>query len=106
MLDLEGRIQFWNGWAERISGYLRQEVIGRPCSDNLLTHCDAQNNLLLMLRLAGVPHIGHTEMLETYLDSPNPLTLFITENMRIFFLSRHYSLRQAIDYIKEHAGKA
>jgi PAS domain S-box-containing protein/diguanylate cyclase (GGDEF)-like protein len=46
VLDLEGRIQFWNGWAERISGYLRQEVIGRRCSDNLLAHCDAENNVL------------------------------------------------------------
>jgi len=51
------------------------------------------------LRLAGVPHIGHTEMLAAYLDSPNPLTLFVTDNMRIFFLSRHLSLREAIDYI-------
>ena len=51
------------------------------------------------LRLAGVTHIGHTEMLAAYLESPNPLTLFVTENMRIFFLSRHFSLRQAIDYI-------
>jgi len=51
------------------------------------------------LRLAGVTHIGHTEMLESYLGAENPLTLFITENMRIFFLSRHLSLRQAIDYI-------
>ncbi len=51
------------------------------------------------LRAAGIAHIGHTEMLATYLNAPNPLTLFITENMRIFFLSRHYSLRQAIDYI-------
>jgi diguanylate cyclase (GGDEF)-like protein/PAS domain S-box-containing protein len=46
VVDLDRRIRFWNGWAERISGYLRQEVIGRPCSDNLLTHCDAGNNLL------------------------------------------------------------
>lgn len=53
------------------------------------------------LRLAGIEHIGHTEMLSTYLNAPNPLTLFITENMRIFFLSRHLSLRQAIDYITE-----
>ncbi|MCE5314119.1 MAG: 4-hydroxythreonine-4-phosphate dehydrogenase PdxA [Armatimonadota bacterium] len=51
------------------------------------------------LRLAGIEHIGHTEMLAAYLGSPNPLTLFITENMRIFFLSRHLSLKQAIDYI-------
>ncbi|MHB9037506.1 MAG: 4-hydroxythreonine-4-phosphate dehydrogenase PdxA [Armatimonadota bacterium] len=51
------------------------------------------------LRLAGIEHIGHTEMLAAYLDSPDPLTLFITENMRIFFLSRHLSLKKAIDYI-------
>lgn len=53
------------------------------------------------LRLAGVEHIGHTEMLASYLHSADPLTMFVTENMRIFFLSRHLSLRQAIDYITE-----
>lgn len=51
------------------------------------------------LRAAGIEGIGHTEMLAQYLDSPKPLTLFVTENMRIFFLSRHLSLRKAIDYI-------
>lgn len=52
------------------------------------------------LRLAGIPHIGHTEMLAEYLNAEdNPLTLFITGNMRIFFLSRHLSLRDAIDYV-------
>ncbi|MDI6829173.1 MAG: 4-hydroxythreonine-4-phosphate dehydrogenase PdxA [Armatimonadota bacterium] len=53
------------------------------------------------LRFAGVEGIGHTEMLADYLDAPNPLTLFITEKMRIFFLSRHLSLKDAIDYITE-----
>lgn len=51
------------------------------------------------LRAAGIEGIGHTEMLAKYLDAPNPLTLFVTENMRIFFLSRHLSLRKAIEYI-------
>lgn len=51
------------------------------------------------LRAAGIEGIGHTEMLAQYLDAHNPLTLFVTENMRIFFLSRHLSLRKAIDYI-------
>ncbi|MGC8864072.1 MAG: 4-hydroxythreonine-4-phosphate dehydrogenase PdxA [Armatimonadota bacterium] len=53
------------------------------------------------LRLAGVEAIGHTEMLAAYLNSPDPLTLFITERMRIFFLSRHFSLRRALDLINE-----
>mgnify|MGYP005840373439 CR=1 FL=1 len=51
------------------------------------------------LRAAGVEHIGHTEMLAAYLNSPDPLTMFVTQNLRIFFLSRHLSLRQAIDYV-------
>jgi diguanylate cyclase (GGDEF)-like protein/PAS domain S-box-containing protein len=46
VVDLDRRIQFWNGWAERISGYLRHEVTGRLCSDNLLMHCDAENHPL------------------------------------------------------------
>lgn len=50
------------------------------------------------LRLAGIEHIGHTEMLAQYLHG-DPVTLFITGNMRIFFLSRHLSLRDAIRYI-------
>ena len=66
------------------------------------------------LRAAGIQGIGHTELLAEYLNrdrlqttdnrhqtAPEPLTLFVTENMRIFFLSRHLSLRQAIDYITQ-----
>jgi diguanylate cyclase (GGDEF)-like protein/PAS domain S-box-containing protein len=40
-IDLEGRITFWNKGAERITGYLRGETIGKRCSDNLLRHVDA-----------------------------------------------------------------
>ena len=51
------------------------------------------------LRLAGIEGIGHTEMLAEYLGTADPLTLFITGSLRIFFLSRHLSLRKAIDYV-------
>jgi PAS domain S-box-containing protein/diguanylate cyclase (GGDEF)-like protein len=40
VLDRERKILLWNDGAERITGYLRQEVIGRHCQDNLLMHCD------------------------------------------------------------------
>ena len=40
LTDLRRQIAFWNGGAERITGYLGQEVIGRYCHDNLLMHCD------------------------------------------------------------------
>lgn len=49
------------------------------------------------LREAGVPHIGHTEMLESLTASHDPLTMFEVRNMRIFFLTRHLSLKDAIN---------
>lgn len=51
------------------------------------------------LREAGVPYIGHTEILEDLSGSKDPLTMFEVENMRVFFLTRHVSLRRACDLV-------
>lgn len=49
------------------------------------------------LQAAEVPYIGHTEMLEDLAGSHDPLTMFEVNGMRIFFLTRHLSLKDAID---------
>lgn len=49
------------------------------------------------LKAAKVPYIGHTEMLEALAGSDDPLTMFEVRGMRIFFLTRHLSLKDAID---------
>lgn len=46
LVDRERRIVFWNGAAQKISGYLGQEVIGRLCPDNILMHCDQEYRML------------------------------------------------------------
>ena len=51
------------------------------------------------LRAAGIPFIGHTEMLAELTGSPVSLTMFMTGPLRIFFVTRHVSLRQACDLI-------
>lgn len=51
------------------------------------------------LRAAGVPFIGHTEMLAELTGSPASFTMFMTGPLRIFFVTRHVSLRQACDLI-------
>jgi diguanylate cyclase (GGDEF)-like protein/PAS domain S-box-containing protein len=40
LTDRKRQIVFWNTRAERITGYLGQEVVGHYCPDNLLMHCD------------------------------------------------------------------
>lgn len=40
VVDREGRTLFWNDGAERITGHLRQDVVGRVCGDNFLGETD------------------------------------------------------------------
>src|SRR5690242_2050521 len=40
ILDRDRRILWWNAGAEKIAGYLRHEVIGKFCFDNLLLGCE------------------------------------------------------------------
>ncbi len=46
VVDRNGKILFWNDGAERITGYLRQDVIGRIHDDNFLGETDGEDNEL------------------------------------------------------------
>lgn len=48
------------------------------------------------LKAAQVPYIGHTEMIGALLATPDPMTMFQVRNLKVFFLSRHLSLKDAI----------
>lgn len=45
-VDRDRVITYWNKAAELISGFTADEVIGRSCSDNILTHVDGDGNSL------------------------------------------------------------
>jgi 4-hydroxythreonine-4-phosphate dehydrogenase len=47
-------------------------------------------------RAAGVSQIGHTEIFGERTGTPDPLTLFEVKGLRIFFLTRHLSLAEAV----------
>lgn len=51
------------------------------------------------LRAGKIDYIGHTEILGDLSHSRDPLTMFEVANMRVFFLTRHMSLRNACDAI-------
>jgi 4-hydroxythreonine-4-phosphate dehydrogenase len=51
------------------------------------------------LKAGGVPFIGHTEIFGKLTGTADPLTMFEVRGLRVFFLSRHVSLRQACDLV-------
>ncbi len=57
------------------------------------------------LRAGGVNYIGHTEIFGALTDTEDPLTMFETNGMRVFFLTRHVSLREMLDMITKERIK-
>lgn len=53
------------------------------------------------LHAAEVPFIGHTEIFGALTGTEDPLTMFETNGLRVFFLTRHKSLRDMLDDIKK-----
>ncbi len=47
------------------------------------------------LKVGGINFIGHTEIFGGLTKTVDPLTMFETRNLRVFFLTRHVSLREA-----------
>jgi 4-hydroxythreonine-4-phosphate dehydrogenase len=45
---------------------------------------------------AGSPHLGHTEMIGELTGATEPFTMFVVRGVKIFFATRHMSLRKAI----------
>ncbi|MFA5569968.1 MAG: 4-hydroxythreonine-4-phosphate dehydrogenase PdxA [Sphaerochaetaceae bacterium] len=53
----------------------------------------------LSLAASSIQEIGNTELLATFTHSISPITMFETHNLKVFFLTRHLSLKEAIDAI-------
>lgn len=57
------------------------------------------------LRAGGIPFIGHTEIFGALTHTEDPLTMFETNGLRVFFLTRHVSLREMLDMITKERIK-
>ena len=56
---------------------------------------------------AGSSHLGHTELLGALTGSDRSSTMFVVDDLKIFFSTRHMSLREAIEQITaERVGYA
>ena len=55
---------------------------------------------------AGSKHLGHTEMLAELTGAPWSDTMFVVRGLKIFFTTRHMSLRKALDQINRESVSA
>ena len=64
----DGRILFWNQGAEKITGYLRHEALGRFCRENVLAHCNDHNCVQcgVSCPMAATLHEGKSSEGEVY----------------------------------------
>lgn len=57
------------------------------------------------LKAAGISFIGHTEIFSALTETEDPLTMFETNGLRVFFLTRHVSLRNMLDMVTKERIK-
>lgn len=68
-VDTDRRIIYWNKGAERITGYTAEEVMGKFCRDNLLSHCNANGEELCLTQcpLTDSIKLGRGNEVEVFL---------------------------------------
>jgi diguanylate cyclase (GGDEF)-like protein/PAS domain S-box-containing protein len=69
LVDENRVITYWNKAAEQISGFAANEVVGKSCADNILTHVDVDGKHLCtdMCPLAATMADGHPREAQVYL---------------------------------------
>lgn len=87
-----------------------QKIAGKISYDNIMKAIEFGNSKIIdicatapihkeAIKLNNIKEAGHTELFGNNTDSKYALTMFHTQNLRVFFLSRHISLREACDYV-------
>jgi 4-hydroxythreonine-4-phosphate dehydrogenase len=99
MVNLE---TFKYGLVSREVGQAAYEALKIATNLTLRGSCDALVTTPLnkeSLKAAQIEHIGHTEILGELTASASPVTMFETLGLKIFFMTRHLSLKAACEAV-------
>lgn len=90
------------GQVQALAGKAAFEYIEKTVELALLHQVDAIATTPInkeSLKAGKIEYIGHTEILAGLTNTHDPLTMFEVRGMRVFFLTRHVSLRRACDLV-------
>lgn len=103
-LDNINMDQFEYGKVSAMCGQAAYDYIAKSIEITMSGQADAVATTPInkeSLHAAEVPFIGHTEIFGSLTGTEDPLTMFETNGLRVFFLTRHKSLRDMLDDIKK-----
>ena len=108
LIDLENidMDKFEFGKVQAMCGQAAYDYIAKSIEITMAGQADAVATTPInkeALHAANVPFIGHTEIFGKLTGTENPLTMFETNGLRVFFLTRHLSLLQMLGQIKKDA---
>jgi len=107
MVDRTGKIQFWNAGMERITGYLRQEVMGHHCEAGFLEHTDAENNPLAGASVPLLETIREARPVVTRASLLHKKGHFLSVRLRTTPLrDEHGSVQGAVEILEEMGSGA
>ncbi|WP_053960356.1 4-hydroxythreonine-4-phosphate dehydrogenase PdxA [Sulfobacillus thermosulfidooxidans] len=84
------------------AGEMAVQAIGAAIHAALRGEIDAINTAPInkeAVRTAGYHYPGHTEMLAELFSASHVITMFVVGNLRVFFLTRHHPLKDAIELL-------
>lgn len=103
-LDMIDMYHFKLGQVSPMCGKAAYAYIEKSIDLALTGHIDAIATAPInkgSLKAAKINYIGHTEILADLTNTKDPLTMFQIDNLRVFFLSRHVALSQAISLVRK-----
>ena len=103
-LDNINMDQFEYGKVSAMCGQAAYDYIAKSIEITMSGQADAVATTPInkeSLHAEEVPFIGHTEIFGALTGTEDPLTMFETNGLRVFFLTRHKSLRDMLDDIKK-----
>ncbi len=94
------------GEIQKLAGQMAYDFIIRSIELGKTGEIDAVSTAPInkqAIKLIGIKEPGHTEIYQNGTNSPYALTMFSCHKLKVFFLSRHISLIEAVRYAtKEH----
>lgn len=96
--------RFEMGKVQAMCGRAAYEYIEKSVSFAMARKVDAVATTPInkeALKLAGINHIGHTEIFAELTGTKDPLTMFEVRGLRVFFLTRHVPLTKACSMVRK-----